>query len=688
MSSRDDDDSHNNDDPSSTSYYGAGAAPPPTYAAFSPVTLSANTPSRSARRSTILVHQKSPLLLATPPQITRALAYSHPFILPLNTFAGLLTWSSGDPWKSFLLLCAFWVVVLYGDVLVRWAGPVVVALGLMAGMYGRRYSPLSSSPWSEQPVRELGSAVSRVVGGAPPTRTSPSLSSSPTADGSAATPATPANTAGAPSNTSSQNSTSANESKHARNNSEATATRHQKTLDEIVETLKELTGRCNVLMDPLLEMTDFLSTQRTATSATTKPALTAMFVRLLIVTPFWVALAAPPWRIVTTRRIVLIAGTLILTWHARAMRVTRAILWRSATVRRLSSAITGLHFETPTASIAGKGIGTGKTGLPELAAAGHGRRTYDKSRSAGVKFTFIIYENQRRWVGLGWTMSLFTYERPAWSDEHNNEMPPKDEFELPEVEDGSKMRWRWADGSRWRVDGVSDDHVPIDYDSQDARNGWIYYDNQWQNGRRGVDGWNRWTRRRKWYRDAELVEVEEEDDDDHSSTPKTSSVSTTALGNGTAEESAPISPTCPEPALPPVDERTAKSDSRPTSSDSATSRAPSVAPSASAGGGADDTASIHSTSSRRSWNVFRSSSSALRRKVAGDRPSADGAGSTSSRANANQNQSQHARRKSDVLSEEDDDHLSGLGIEVEMELQKRGKEGDWGIGDEARMNLE
>src|SRR5271167_4483102 len=30
---------------------------------------------------------------------------------------------------------------------------------------------------------------------------------------------------------------------------------------------------------------------------------------------------------------------------------------------------------------------------------------------------------------------------------------------------------------------------------------------QWQNGRRGQDGWGRYTRRRKWYRDAELVEV-------------------------------------------------------------------------------------------------------------------------------------------------------------------------------------
>lgn len=32
---------------------------------------------------------------------------------------------------------------------------------------------------------------------------------------------------------------------------------------------------------------------------------------------------------------------------------------------------------------------------------------------------------------------------------------------------------------------------------------------QWQDGRRGQDGWGRYTRRRKWYRDAELVEVDE-----------------------------------------------------------------------------------------------------------------------------------------------------------------------------------
>src|ERR1700712_507722 len=109
---------------------------PPTIASFSPVTLS-HAPSANKQRSTILVHQKSPLLIATPPQITRALAYSHPFLLPLNKLAGLLTWTSGDPWESFLLVAGFWAVVLYGDTVMRYAGPVVVVTALILGMYSR-----------------------------------------------------------------------------------------------------------------------------------------------------------------------------------------------------------------------------------------------------------------------------------------------------------------------------------------------------------------------------------------------------------------------------------------------------------------------------------------------------------------------------------------------------------------------
>src|SRR5271156_976456 len=109
---------------------------PPPVAAFSPNNISGSSMA-SKQRSSIIVHKKSPLLVATPPQITRALAYSPPFLLPLNRLAGLLTWTSSDPWESFLLLAGFWGIVLYGDALMRWAGPIVVVMGLILGMYSR-----------------------------------------------------------------------------------------------------------------------------------------------------------------------------------------------------------------------------------------------------------------------------------------------------------------------------------------------------------------------------------------------------------------------------------------------------------------------------------------------------------------------------------------------------------------------
>lgn len=409
---------------------------PPTIASFSP--SSSYSPSTSRPRSTILVHQKSPLLIATPPTVTRALAFSHPFILPLNKLVGLLSWSSGDPWESFLLVACFWATVLYGDYIVRWAGPVVLVVILILGMYSRRYSPLSSTGWTGE--KQKG---------------------------------------------------------HKKELSEGSM-RHQKSLDEIVETLRIMTSRCNILLEPFLQLTDFLSTQRTATSATTRPALTSLFMRILLVTPFWVVLASPPIRIITTHRVVLTFGTLILSWHSRPARVSRTILWHSQTLRRLTSIITGLDLsanetqkkETPPP-------------LPPRSqiqqAAANSFAVKGGAQSAGVRFTFTVYENQRRWLGLGWTSSLLAYERSAWTDEHLNPSDPKDNFALPEV-DNKTAEWRWVPGSEWRVESAGKSK------EGSTSEGWIFYDNKWNDGRR-QDGWGRYTRRRKWYRDAELVEV-------------------------------------------------------------------------------------------------------------------------------------------------------------------------------------
>ena len=272
---------------------------------------------------------------------------------------------------------------------------------------------------------------------------------------------------------------------HKKVDSEVTNTKHQKTLDEIVETLKIFTSRCNVLLDPLLELTDFLSTQRTATSATTRPALTTLLIRILLVTPLWIVLTLRPFQIITTKRLVLVGGTLFLTWHSRPNRVSRAILWRSALVRRICTIVTGLHFtdimvppkspsENPPLPPRKRSTFQDEAALAATSAA---KRRPD---APGVKFTFILYENQRRWVGLGWTTSLFAYERAAWTDEHLNPAPTKEEFELPDVEGGG-ARWRWSDGSQWLVEGAGEFEeggVKAKPDTNNGGQGWIYYDNK------------------------------------------------------------------------------------------------------------------------------------------------------------------------------------------------------------------
>lgn len=383
----------------------------PTLAAFSPSQTGASPATK--HRSTILVHQKSPLLVATPPAVTRVLAFSHPFLLPLTQIVGLVTWTSGDPWESFLVVAGFWAVTLYGDIVIRYAGPLVVVIIIILGMYSRRYSPLSSSGWTGEKL-----------------------------------------------DSKKKDATQSN-------------MKHQKSLDEIVETLNLFTSRCNVLLEPFMQLTDFLSTQRTATSATTRPALTSLFIRILFVTPLWIGLSLPPFYVLTTKRVMLLFGTLMLSWHSRPARVSRTILWRSNTIRWITSFVTGMTFKAPASTVTSR-----KNPPPALPPRHKSQQDVANSlastshaQSSGVRFTFVVFENQRRWLGLGWTYSMLAYERVPWTDEHLNPSDSKDEFRLPEIESGT-AKWRWVPDSEWHIEGGGRSRASTGTD------GWIYYDNK------------------------------------------------------------------------------------------------------------------------------------------------------------------------------------------------------------------
>jgi len=221
---------------------------------------------------------------------------------------------------------------------------------------------------------------------------------------------------------------------------------------------------------------------------------------------------------------------------------------------------------------------------------------------------------------------MLAYERAAWTDEHLNSSPSKDQFELPEVE-GGHARWRWVAGSEWHVGGAEGTGDGKDGEST-ADGGWIYYDNKWHDGRRGKDGWGRYTRRRKWCRDAELVEV----------TPST--------------EITP-SPT-PHPEL--ADENDALAAS--TATIVPTGLAASAAAASTAIDDDDTDASISGSKTRRRW--FRSNSRAASQK--------SGVGTGSSVGSSLKS-----------WGDEDDVH--------QPLHQSLSKEDSWGVGEDASMQL-
>ncbi|KAH0154639.1 Pex24p-domain-containing protein, partial [Aureobasidium melanogenum] len=544
---------------------------PPTVAAFSPTSHSFSS---TRQRSTILVHQKSPLLLATPPQVTRALAYSHPFIVPLNKLVGLISWTTGDPWESFLFVAAFWFTVLYGGYILRFMGPLILVTFLIVGMYLRRYSPLSSTGWTGE--KKKG---------------------------------------------------------HRRDNSDGI--KHRKSLDEILSTLQTFTTRCNILLDPLLRLTDFLSTQQTATSATTQPALTTLFIRIMLTSPLWWALTLPPLRIITTKRIVLVAGTIFLSWHSRPARISRTVLWRSKTVREICTIITGLDLGVPSTSGPPLPPRPGTKGVVNVNAKPN------TESGEGIRFTFTLYENQRRWLGIGWTASMLAYERNSWTDEHLNPTADPTHFELPEVE-GGMARWRWVEDSEWHVELSSSKKSKSKDTAIDDDDAWIYYDNKWRDGRRGQDGWGRYTRRRKWLRDAELIDVVPEEE---KPTPT------------------PAPQTTEKPKPPPTPPRPTPSRNQSSNLTQALKNTPQHA----------HTPSMTTSSTITTSSDIASPSSSYKRKSwlpgsAGSRPRATSSASGSTEG-----------RKSRAAMENDD--------VVPPVTRLKNDEADWGLGDDVSMGL-
>lgn len=257
------------------------------------------------------------------------------------------------------------------------------------------------------------------------------------------------------------------------------------TLDEIVSKLESSGSRFRKFMAPVKNL-------KLSGMETVRFLLASM-----LFSPVYV-LAAYFW--LTPQRFVLVLGLITLSWHSVPFKVLRSILWRIPLVRLLVFVITGIDRTSSSANKSKKKKLVAIAG--DLQTTESDADSLSSESSQEIEYTFVLYENQRHWLGIGWTANLLPEERAAWTDPSLNETASIDTFELPDAS-GTGMAWAWID-SQWMLDIAGDGSVLES--APDDNEGFVFYNSLWSSPS-PVSGISKYTRRRKWIRRATLVSV-------------------------------------------------------------------------------------------------------------------------------------------------------------------------------------
>lgn len=216
-------------------------------------------------------------------------------------------------------------------------------------------------------------------------------------------------------------------------------------------------------------------------------------VRLVLITPLYVATL---W-LFSARAWLLFTGTIFLTCTSSWFKVICTVAWRLKVVRKIVAALVGISYLPGEYNLMNT-----ITGSPRFDAFSLSDPATAETTPDGSRFTTAVsvIENQRRWLGLGWTPSLLPHERSPFTDVDNRTCPAPDNYGLPipktTVENGATRTtsWAWID-KEWR----------IEKDRARDADGWIYFDNSWHNPASSGE-YGKYTRRRKWIRNAECTE--------------------------------------------------------------------------------------------------------------------------------------------------------------------------------------
>lgn len=368
--------------------------------------------------------QTSPLLSLTPPTVAKALIKAYPYLLIVNKWLLIATWTNDDYWINVVMMSTYAFAVLYFEMLVTWLGHLILVLVVIL------YAVLNSRIVEETNLRP--------------------------------------------------------------------------TLDDVVQALTTTCIKADLLLSPVTSL-----------------ALTAYDIKRLLfttvfLTPLYLILT---FLLITPRTILLVVGLYLILYHLTYLRVTRKLIWKLKITRVLCFYLTGLDFSQA------KNNSLFAAAFAKVQKSGSSPVVSGADLLKPVRFTYVIYENQRRWLGIGWTSNLLTYERAPWTDEFLNESSALDQFELPNGDSSfsqqqqqfvqqhpliSGARWRWVDKT-WRLDLTSDGAItlPSGKRSKTTANpstdeGYVYTDNVWKKPST-EDSYSKYTRRRRWIRTAELV---------------------------------------------------------------------------------------------------------------------------------------------------------------------------------------
>ncbi|KAG2736270.1 hypothetical protein G9P44_000360 [Scheffersomyces stipitis] len=276
------------------------------------------------------------------------------------------------------------------------------------------------------------------------------------------------------------------------------------TLDDVVQALTATCIKADMLLNPITSL-----------------SLTAYDIKRLLFTTIFLT---PVYLIVTfllikPRVLLLFSGLFVLTYHSAYSRVTRRILWKIKLARLLVFYLTGLDFSQAKNS----SLFAAAFAKVQKNAGFDNKSSEGVSSNKPVRFTYVIYENQRRWLGIGWTSNLLSYERTPWTDEFLNESSSIESFKLPNTSDDKNFNnpseslgringatWRWVDKA-WRLDLTNDGAITLTNSKRSKTTanpspdeGFIFYDNTWKKPTT-EDSFSKYTRRRRWIRTAELV---------------------------------------------------------------------------------------------------------------------------------------------------------------------------------------